>query len=230
MAAKTLTSEIPNQVFIGCPWLGTRQKYEDAIAELRKKYPLSFVIVGRYDGQDAKDLLDTIKERIDSSSYAIFDATGGNANVSLEYGYTEAKGLKRAIYLSTHKASTSSSKDKPIIADLAGKKNNQYKQAAGLHRLLADFSKDHAYTKRFEAFLSKAFKRASPGEKKSRRAMALKLIHLLDGKRVARRVDMVNDLAGEGYKETEIDDLIWRMRDALLIRSQQGPYSQVWII
>src|SRR5215831_520546 len=136
MASKTPNRQVPNQLFIGCPWLGTRTKYEAAIAELRKRYPLSFVIVGRYDGQDAQDLLDTIKDRIDSSTYAIFDATGGNANVSLEYGYTEAQGLRRAIYLSTHKGSGSKSKDKPIIADLAGRKHNQYKQAAGLQRLL----------------------------------------------------------------------------------------------
>jgi hypothetical protein len=221
--------EVPNQVFVGCPWLAVRPKYEEAMHELRKKYPLSFVIVGRYDGQDAQDLLDTIKERIDSSTYAIFDASGGNANVSLEYGYAEAQGLRRAIYLSTHKASSKNSKDKPIIADLAGKKHNQYKQATGLRRLLSDFAKDHAYTKRFESFLGATSKKKSRGEKKSWRAMALKLVHLLDGKREARRVDIVNDLATDGYGSGEIDDLIRRMRDAKLIRSQQGPYSKVWL-
>ncbi len=220
---------IPNQVFIGSPWLAVRPKYDEAIHELRKKYPLSFVIVGRYDGQDAQDLLDTIKDRMDSSSYAIFDATGGNANVSLEYGYAEAQGLRRAIYLSTHKASNKSSKDKPIIADLAGKKHNQYKQASGLQRLLADFAKEHLYTKRFESFLRTTSKNKSRGEKKSWRAMALKLIHLLDGKSEARRVDIVNDLIAEGYNSSEIDELIRRMRDSKLIRSQQGPYSKVWL-
>lgn len=220
---------IPNQVFVGCPWLGARPKYDEAIAELRKKFPLSFVIVGRYDGQDAEDLLQVIKERMDSSSYAIFDATGGNANVSLEYGYAEAQGLRRAIYLSTHKASFKNSKDKPIIADLAGKKHNQYKQVATLRNLLAAFAKEHDYTKRFESFLTSAFKKASPGEKKSWRAMTLKLIHLLDGKREARRVDIVNDLLAEKYKQADIDELIAKMRSAGLIRSQQGPYSKVWL-
>ncbi len=230
MTGNSLTKgAVANQVFVGCPWLGVRPKYDEAITALRKKYPISFVIVGRYDGQDAEDLLATIKERMDSSSYAIFDATGGNANVSLEYGYAEAQGLRRAIYLSTHKASTSESKDKPIIADLAGKKHNQYKQAGSLKKLLAEFAAEHDYTKRFEAFLSTAFKKAAPGEKKSWRAMALKLVHLLDGKKAARRVDIVNDLLAEGYKQPEVDELIRKMMDGKVIRSQQGPYSKVWI-
>jgi hypothetical protein len=120
---------IPNQVFIGCPWLSVRPKYEEAIHELRKKYPLSFVIVGRYDGQDAEDLLAMIKERMDSSSYAIFDATGGNANVSLEYGYAEAQGLRRAIYLSTHKASSRVRTSRSLRISLARNTTSTSRQA-----------------------------------------------------------------------------------------------------
>jgi hypothetical protein len=58
----------------------------------------------------------------------------------------------------------------------------------------------------------------------------LKLIHLLDGKPEARRVDIVNDLVAEGYNQAAIDELIRRMRDAKLVRSQQGPHSKVWLI
>jgi len=46
--------------------------------------------VGRGDSQEAQDLLDVIKERLFPSSLAVFDATGGNANVSLEFGLAEA--------------------------------------------------------------------------------------------------------------------------------------------
>jgi hypothetical protein len=109
---------IPNQVFIGAPWHTVRPKYERAIVKLRKKYPLSFVIVGRSQSQEAEDLLQAIKEAILGSSYAIFDATGGNPNVSLEYGFAEAHDIQRALYLSTHAASKTST-DTPIIADLA---------------------------------------------------------------------------------------------------------------
>ena len=81
---------IPNQVFIGCPWKGILPKYEAAIPKLQQKYPIGFAIVGRGDSQDAKDLFDIIKRRILNSSFSVFDATGGNANVSLEYGFAEA--------------------------------------------------------------------------------------------------------------------------------------------
>ena len=46
--------------------------------------------MGRGDSQEAQDLLDVIKERLFSSSLAVFDATCGNANVSLEFGLAEA--------------------------------------------------------------------------------------------------------------------------------------------
>jgi len=116
----------PNQVFLGLPWKTVRPKYEKLIGELRKSFPLSFVIVGREDNQDAEDLLEVIKKRLLTSSYAIFDATGGNANVSLEFGFADANDVPPALYLSSHKASKPASKESPIIADLAGKKQNRY--------------------------------------------------------------------------------------------------------
>ena len=75
---------IPNQIFVGLPWKNARQKYDRLIKKLEARYPLHFTIVGRNDGQDAEDLFEIIKERISSSSYAIFDATGGNASEALD--------------------------------------------------------------------------------------------------------------------------------------------------
>lgn len=114
-------------------------KYERCVSYFRSRSALSFIIVGRSDSQDAKDLLELIKERLRSSSYAVFDATGGNANVSLEYGYAEALDMKRVLYVSTHGAGRRTSSDPPIIADLAGKVRNHYKQEEGLKRLLGEF-------------------------------------------------------------------------------------------
>lgn len=111
---------IPNQVFLGLPWKNVRPKYESVITGIKKKYPLHFAIVGRDDGTDAQSLFDIIKERISSSSSAIFDATGGNANVSLEYGYAEGIGVPRTIFLSAHKAAQKQSAGGPIISDLLG--------------------------------------------------------------------------------------------------------------
>ncbi len=117
---------IANQVFLGLPWKNVRARYERLIRRLEIKFPLHFTIVGRNDGQSAEDLFEIIKTRISLSSVAIFDATGGNANVSLEYGYAEGTGIDRVIYVSTHKAATRTPGN-PIISDLGGRRRVQYK-------------------------------------------------------------------------------------------------------
>ena len=120
------TEAIPNQVFLAIPWNIVRPKYERVVAKLRKSNPIMFVIVGRDENQDAEDLLEVIKKRLLTSSYAIFDATGGNANVSLEFGFADANDIPRELYLSVHRSSKRASKESPIIADLADKKQNRY--------------------------------------------------------------------------------------------------------
>ncbi len=227
----TRDTEVPNQVFLGVPWKNVRPKYETIIDSFRKSYPLAFVIIGRGDGQDAKDLFEVIKTRILSSSYAIFDATGGNANVSLEYGFAEANDVPRVLYLSTHKAARRASRDSPIIADLAGKTQNRYAQESRLEDLLAQFAENHPYTKRFEKFLASNFKNRSKGQKKRVRSLALKIVHALgvDGK--ARRTDVVQNLLADvvRYQRGEIDEMIRRMHIAGLVNSLQGPYSTVTV-
>jgi hypothetical protein len=221
---------VPNQVFLGLPWKTVRPKYERIVERFHKTFPLSFVIVGREENQDAEDLLEVIKKRLLTSSYAIFDATGGNANVSLEFGFADANDVPRALYLSTHKASKRASKESPIIADLAGKKQNRYAQAAGLEKLLRQFSQNHPYTKRFEQFLG-GFRRRSKGEKKRIRSLCLKVVHQLAGEGKARRADVVQNLLADPsqYQRDEIDDMILRMHNAGIITSVQGPYSIVTV-
>jgi hypothetical protein len=217
---------IPNQVFLGVPWKTVRARYERVADELRKKYPLSFVIVGRDASQDAEDLLEIIKARLEESSYAIFDATGGNANVSLEFGYAEARNVQRVLYVSTH-AATRRSKDAPIIADLAGKRRQQYAQEPGLQKLLGEFAKNHPYTKRFERFVISEFRSRTRGRKRRARTLALKVVHKLDGSREVRRDDIVQPLLAADYSRDEIDDMIRRLHRRGLVRSIQGPYSKV---
>jgi len=222
---------IANQVFLAIPWRGVRLRYEHCADYLRSRSPLSFVIVGRADSQNADDLLAVIKERLASSSYAVFDASGGNANVSLEYGYAEATDIPRAIYISTHGRTINANSDPPIIADLAGKRRNQYKQEAGLRHLLKTFSDHHPYTIRFERFLSDAGKRLIKGTKKRNRALALKIIHALDGQTDVRRADIVQQLLADQsrYADYEVDSMISRLHNARLIRSQRGRYARVQI-
>jgi hypothetical protein len=160
-------------VFIGLPWKTVRPKYERAIDWLSIRSPLSFVIVGRNDDQDAQNLLEIIKSKLENSSFALFDATGGNANVSLEYGYAEAKNIPRALYLSSHKAAHKS-RDLSIVSDLAGKRRNHYSNEQRLQALLQDFSKKHPYALRFEKTLVLGSRRLDKGKKKRLRALALK--------------------------------------------------------
>ena len=53
--------QIPNQVFVGLPWKNVKRKWENAIDWLKIRSPLFFVIIGRDEIQDARDLLDLIK-------------------------------------------------------------------------------------------------------------------------------------------------------------------------
>lgn len=233
MAAASPTSPdvIANQIFLAIPWKGTRSKYEHIVDEFRKSSPLSFIIVGRSDSQDAEDLFEVIKERLNSSSYAIFDATGGNANVSLEYGYAEAYDIPRVLYLSTHKRSKNTNTDSPIIADLAGKRRNQYKQEGGLFDLVRQFSKKHPFTVRFERFLSDTGKRLSKGDKRRNRTLSLKIIHAMDGAPELRRADVVQQLLADQsrYALDEIDSMISKLHAAKLIRVQPGRYARIQI-
>lgn len=222
-------NNIPNQVFIGCPWKAYRPKYEKLIEELNKKFPLSFVIVGRGDGQNAQDLLDKIKDKLFASSSAIFDASAGNANVSLEYGMAEVKEIPRAIYISKHKLSKDVNVDAAIISDLAGKTRNEYKQLNGLRRLLVQFAQTHSYTKRFETFFKKEYKRLGKGSKKSLRALTLKIIHILDQKDSVRRSDVVQELIGQGYEESVVNECIKKLHSARIARCTEGRYSDVSI-
>jgi hypothetical protein len=141
---------VPNQVFVGLPWKNVRAKYDRIIDDFAKKYALYFTIVGRDDGRDAAALFEIIKERIGSSSYAVFDATGGNANVSLEYGYAEGLDVPRAIFLSDHKAAQRTAVGQPIISDLTGMRRVQYKTEKRLAEELERVASEHDYTKRFE--------------------------------------------------------------------------------
>lgn len=223
-------NQISNQIFVGCPWKTVRNKYEKLIEKFIKKYPLSFIIIGRSGDQKAADLLEIIKEKLNNSSAAIFDATYGNANVSLEYGLAEASEIPRAIYKSQHRGSNNSSGDSAIISDLAGRRRNEYKTMNGLENLLGPYAKNQPYTIKFEKCLKKNFRSLKKGEKKRYRALALKIIHHLDDKGNVRRADIVQNLTSLDYKEKEITEWLKKLHSSRLIYCSEGRYSTVSII
>jgi hypothetical protein len=227
--ATTKREPIPNQIFVGLPWKNVRPRYEKVIANLRKRYPLYFTIVGRNDGQDAVSLFEVIKARIESSSYAVFDATGGNANVSLEYGYAEGIEVPRAIFLSAHKAAQKGSGSDPIISDLTGMRRVQYKTETSLSRELGKLAASHDYTKRFENALNSIVKGWSKGDKKSSRALALKLVRALDGKAKMRRADLVQHLQAQGYTKPETDYMLKALHSEGVLKCTVGKYSEACV-
>ena len=219
----------PNQIFVGLPWKTVRPKYDKIILALEKKYPLYFTIVGRNDTQDAEDLFEIIKQRITSSSYAVFDATGGNANVSLEYGYAEGIEVPRAIFVSTNRAAQKASVGSPIISDLHGKVRVQYKTVKALSKELHKLCREHDYSKRFEKALAQALKGKSKGAKKSGRALALKVVRALDGKAGRRRAELVQHIQAQGYEERAIESMLKKLHSGGVVKCTVGKFSQAYV-
>jgi hypothetical protein len=227
--AKKQKNVINNQIFIGLPWKTVKTKYDRAIVKLEKKYPLYLTIVGRNDGQNAANLFEIIKKRISSSSEAIFDATGGNPNVSLEYGYAEGIDIKRTIFVSEHKAAKKPTASSPIISDLAGQRRVLYKTEVKLATELEKLCAEHDFNKRFDNALKALFGKTSRHNKKSKRSLSLKIIRALDGKEKMRRADMVQHLEAQKYSEKEIGNCLKGLHNQRIIRCAQGRYSDVTI-
>lgn len=218
---------VPNQVFIGCPWKTVRKKYVAITDSLKKKFPTHFVIIGSEVSNSAEDLLNFIKSKLETSSGTIFDVTGGNPNVSLEFGFAEGRNMQSALYMSTH--GKSAGRASTIISDLAGKRRKEYKNENSLHRLMTDFCKAHPYTIKFEKALRALMKDMTKGEKKSYRAASLKIIHYFDGKDVVRRDDLLQDIAAMNYSEDDVDSWIKKLHAKKLIKVSKGRYSEVSI-
>jgi hypothetical protein len=218
---------VPNQVFVGLPWKNVRAKYDRIIDELAKKYALYFTIVGRDDGRDAAALFEIIKGRVSSSSYAVFDATGGNANVSLEYGYAEGLDVPRAIFLSDHKAAQRPTAGQPIISDLTGMRRVQYKTEKRLAEELEKVASEHDYTKRFEKALRSILRKKSKGDKKSGRALALKAVRALNGKATMRRAELVQHLQAQNYRTRQIEPMLKGLHNHGVLPCTVGRYADV---
>jgi hypothetical protein len=214
-------SIIRNQVFVGLPWKTVKAKYERIIDDMKKKYPISYVIVGRDDNQSADDLLVQIKRKMNSSSYAIFDATNGNPNVSLEYGYSEAKNIERAIYICNH-GRQAKKKEGSIISDLAGKKRNTYKTETALKVLLGKNAKNHPYTVRYEMELKKIKSSMTKGKKTRFSPLARKIVHQLDNVEKKKYDEIVSFKENHNhYTISEIKECIKQLCGHRLLESKK---------
>lgn len=130
----------PQQVFIGCPFSNPiRKNYDRFKRDVEKETPLHVVLADTTAVSSTDYLLEHITTLIRESSGCIFDASGGNPNVSLEVGIAHALPADFILTFYTRKRRTpaekalqSAGETKPIISDLQGRNRIEYKQYAAL--------------------------------------------------------------------------------------------------
>lgn len=157
----------PQQVFLGCPYRPAfRRTYQRLKRELEAESPLQLVLADTAAITSRDTLLGHITDLIRESAGCIFDATGGNPNVSLEVGVAHALGADFMLTLNTRTRSASirgprpagsrkpgADPSKPIIADLQGRNRIEYRSYGGLKKQLVDrFLRRLTYWKRWEDF------------------------------------------------------------------------------
>ena len=172
---------IENQFFIGVPWKGIRPKFEKALSELKEECPIHCVVFGRNTGQDAEGLWESIQGEIRRSAATVFDVTGSNPNVALEFGFAEALGKKRILTRYDRKIRRSRrdvAHSQYIMSDLAGKVRVSYKNVKVLKEALRKEFENNRYSIRFREFL----RRRKSGKREAK--IALAVVHeLAKGKR-----------------------------------------------
>lgn len=220
---------IENQIFIGVPWKTIRPKFETVLSDLKDEYPVHWVIFGRTTTHDAQDLWDSIKTEIDRSAGTIFDLTGSNANVALEFGYAEALGKRRV--LTKHEASTRNSKKKAtkksvpdsIMSDLAGKIRAPYKSTVALKKTLKQEFDRNPYVVRFK----QVAKTKKWGLRKKRVAIAITQ-HLSGGKKLSRpNLTLAIEAEFSTYKAFDFKALLDEMNEGKLIVIKRGMHGGV---
>ena len=191
--AKERTS---NQIFVGYPWKTYRAHWEKILTEVHKWSPLHFVAIGRQAGQPAAQLLTRILQAIERSSAAFFDASAGNPNVALEYGYARAILDESAIYLFRDENATGATgPGSPIISDLAGAIATQYAlNDSRLKDAIEAIAKTHPYFKRFDRFCRQR------KYKGGTRRLLVRILRQLDGKVSVLRRELLDNLIHETKK------------------------------
>ena len=154
----------PYQVFVGCPFAREiRSSYDRLKKEIEAETPLSVVLADTVGISSSNYLLDSITTLIRESASCIFDATGGNANVSLEVGIAHTAPVDFVLTMRTRKASSRAPQReagqpgvrevRSIISDLQGKNRIEYKEYGWLRKQLDQRYFSHLpMMKRWHAF------------------------------------------------------------------------------
>jgi hypothetical protein len=96
---------------------------------------------------------------------------------------------------------------------------------------MTEYSKNHPYTIKFDKAMRALTKRLDRGQKKSFRALSLKVIHYLDGKEEVRRDDLLHGVTSTNanYSDDVVDECIKRLHSQKMIKVTKGRYSDVVI-
>lgn len=208
-----------NQIFVGYPWKTYKLHWERTLAALHKRSPLHFVAIGRKPGQPASQLLSSILKAIDRSSYAFFDASAGNPNVALEYGYARATMSEEDIYLFRDENATSATgPGSPIISDLAGAVANHYAlNDTRLEEAIREIATAHPFVRRFARFCGR--RRYKGGT----RQFLVRILRQLDGKPSILRRELLDNLMHEtGKTEAHIANFLKQLHKAGIITVSKG--------
>lgn len=166
----------PHQVFVGCPFrTPIRKNYDQLKVDIEKETPLHLVLADTTAISSTDYLLEHITRLISESACCVFDATGGNPNVSLEVGIAHAWPTDFILMFNSRKprspaekraesAATREGEVKPIIADLQGRNRIEYKTYKYLKQQLSTrylarmpfMQRWHSFGQQHSAFVSPA--------------------------------------------------------------------------
>jgi hypothetical protein len=213
----------PYQVFIGCPFAREiRASYDKLKREIEAETPLSLVLADTVGISSSNYLLESITSLIRDSIGCVFDATGGNANVSLEVGIAHTVPVDFILTMKTRKARTAqreagtpaSREVRTIISDLQGKNRIEYKQYDGLRRQLETrYLGNLPYMKRWHAFVK---------QNKDMVPYAIDLFTDLRSSGRSQASKLAAQLEGSGFTSSQVLGALTAQRLVLVKRGRTG--------
>ena len=208
------------QVFIGCPFVkDVRKPFDRLKRELEAETPLSLVLADTVGVTSSDYLLEHITGLIRESAACIFDATGGNPNVSLEVGIAHTIPVDFMLTFKTRRkrkrslavATARDAEVRSIISDLQGKNRIEYKTFDSLkHQLETRYLAQLPYMKRWQQFRR---------ENKDMVRHALRLFADLRSSGRSTRARLTAFLDGTGFSSTDVTEAL---RSAKLVHVQRG--------
>lgn|SRR5574337_413607 len=208
------------QVFIGCPFAkAIRINYDKLKRDLEREFPIHVVLADTAAISSTDYLLEHITSLIRESAACIFDATGGNPNVSLEVGIAHALPAEFLLSMSTRKPKKTPTSQvlakghevRPIISDLQGRNRIEYKTYTSLKdQIRRRFFPKLPYLNRWAEFQDRNASLAPH---------ALRVFEQLRLSGRTQRTRVIAQLDGTGINP---DDLLKKLSEAKLLVIKRG--------